>query len=264
LIWRNATAGAPATMRLCDSREEAIREMPQNELVRDIRISPGGLEGILGLPAAAKGIVLFAHGSGSGRFSPRNTFVAKALRDAGLGTLLFDLLTPAEERNRRNVFDIELLADRLLMATTWVRRQADTAGLAIGYFGASTGAAAALVAAAARDNPVAAIVSRGGRPDLAGLALAAVQAPTLLIVGGDDIDVLALNRAAFGKLCCEKQLTIVPGATHLFEEPGALEAVLDHARGWFLATFGEPRGTISLKALAGKPRAGQNSGTSRR
>jgi len=208
------------------------------ELVRDITIRPVGLGGILGLPPAAKGIVLFAHGSGSGRYSPRNNFVAKALRDSGLATLLFDLLTVEEERDRRNVFDIELLAQRLLTATAWVRKNAETAGLAIGYFGASTGAAAALVAAAARDNPVAAIVSRGGRPDLAGPALAAVAAPTLLIVGGDDADVLALNRAAFAKLHCDKQLTIVPGATHLFEEPGALEAVVDHARGWFLAHLG--------------------------
>jgi putative phosphoribosyl transferase len=211
-----------------------MRETIQPEQIRDITISPVGLEGLMGLPPAAKGIVLFAHGSGSGRFSPRNNFVAKALRDAGLATLLFDLLTVAEERDRRNVFDIELLADRLLTATNWVRRHTETAGFGIGYFGASTGAAAALVAAAARDNPVAAIVSRGGRPDLAGPALAAVRAPTLLIIGGDDTDVLALNRAAYAKLHCEKELTIVPGATHLFEEPGALEAVVDHARAWFL------------------------------
>ena len=210
-------------------------EATQNDRLRDISISPVGLQGILGLPPAAKGIVLFAHGSGSGRFSPRNNFVAKALRDAGLATLLFDLLTVAEERDRRNVFDIKLLADRLLRATTWVRGEAEMAGLAIGYFGASTGAAAALVAAAARDNPVAAIVSRGGRPDLAGPALTAVQAPTLLIVGGDDTDVLALNRGAYAQLSCRKQLTIVPGATHLFEEPGTMEAVVEHARAWFLA-----------------------------
>ncbi|MBV8118598.1 MAG: hypothetical protein JO081_01510 [Alphaproteobacteria bacterium] len=147
----------------------------QNEPIRDITISPVGLDGLLGLPRAATGIVLFAHGSGSGRFSPRNNSVATALRQVGLGTLLFDLLTAEEERDRRNVFDIELLAQRLLTATAWVRRQPETAGLASGYFGASTGAAAALVAAA-RDNPVAAIVSRGGRPDLAG--------PVLLTVSG--------------------------------------------------------------------------------
>ena len=215
-------------------------ETAQPGSIRNVTIAPVGLDGMLGLPPGAKGIVLFAHGSGSGRYSPRNNFVAEALRDSGLATLLFDLLTVEEERDRRNVFDIELLAQRLLTATAWVRENAATAGLAIGYFGASTGAAAALVAAAARDNPVAAIVSRGGRPDLAGPALAAVAAPTLLIVGGDDTDVLALNRAAFAKLHCEKQLTVVPGATHLFEEPGALEAVVDHARGWFLAHLRGP------------------------
>jgi putative phosphoribosyl transferase len=212
--------------------------MPESARRNDVRnftISPFGLEGMLGLPPAARGIVLFAHGSGSGRHSPRNNFVAKALRDGGLATLLFDLLTAEEERNRRNVFDIDLLAQRLLMATAWVRQNPETARLVIGYFGASTGAAAALVAAAAHDNPIAAIVSRGGRPDLARNALALVSAPTLLIVGGDDIEVLALNRAAYSKLGCKKQLTIVPGATHLFEEPGALEAVVDHARRWFQA-----------------------------
>ena len=205
----------------------------QREAIDNVTISPVGLEGILGSPPAAKGIVLFAHGSGSGRHSPRNNFVAKALREGGLATLLFDLLTADEERDRRNVFDIDLLAGRLLTATSWVRRQAETADLPIGYFGASTGAAAALVAAAARDTPVAAIVSRGGRPDLAGRALAKVAAPTLLIVGGDDTDVLTLNRAAYAKLHCEKQLIIVPGAKHLFEEPGALEGVVGHARRWF-------------------------------
>jgi putative phosphoribosyl transferase len=219
-----------------------MSETAQQGLTRNVTISPVGLQGILGLPPRTRGIVLFAHGSGSGRHSPRNNFVAKALRGGGLATLLFDLLTVAEERDRRNVFDIELLADRLLAATSWVRQQAETAGLAIGYFGASTGAAAALVAAASRDNPVAAIVSRGGRPDLAGPALTAVSAPTLLIVGGDDIEVLALNRAAYAQLCCEKRLSIVPGATHLFEEPGALEAVVGHARGWFLAHLGQAEG----------------------
>jgi putative phosphoribosyl transferase len=238
LIWRNATAGARATIRSGTTEEEAMPEEARPELIRNVTISPVGLEGILGLPSAAKGIVLFAHGSGSGRFSPRNNFVAKALRESGLATLLFDLLTVEEERDRRNVFDIELLARRLLTATAWLRQHPETAGLAIGYFGASTGAAAALVAAAARDNPVAAIVSRGGRPDLAGPALTAVAAPTLLIVGGDDTDVLYLNRAAYAKLGCQKHITVVPGATHLFEEPGALEAVVGHARAWFLAHLG--------------------------
>ena len=200
------------------------------ERVRAITIAPVGLEGLLGLPFDAKGIVLFAHGSGSGRLSPRNNFVNHALRNNGLATLLFDLLTVEEARDRRNVFDIELLARRLLLATAWVRLDAETRNLAVGYFGASTGAAAALVAEAAREGPIAAIVSRGGRPDLAGRALAAVKAPTLLIVGGDDVEVLALNRAALAALRCAKRLVIVPGAAHLFEEPGTLEAVVEHAR----------------------------------
>jgi putative phosphoribosyl transferase len=207
--------------------------------IRTITIPPVGLEGLLGLPRQAKGIVLFAHGSGSGRRSPRNNFVAQALREAGLATLLFDLLTIDEASDRRNVFDIELLAQRLLLAAAWVGQDPNTIGLPIGYFGASTGAAAALVAAAMPERPVAAVVSRGGRPDLAGPALAAVKAPTLLIVGGDDTEVLALNRAALARLGCQKRLVIVPGATHLFEEPGTLEAVVEHARDWFLTHFGE-------------------------
>jgi putative phosphoribosyl transferase len=207
--------------------------------IRTITIAPVGLEGLLGLPLDAKGIVLFAHGSGSGRLSPRNNFVAQALRDDGLATLLFDLLTVEEARERRNVFDIELLARRLLMATAWVRQDAETRNLHVGYFGASTGAAAALAAEAAHEGPIAAIVSRGGRPDLVGPVLPTVSAPTLLIVGGDDVEVLAFNRAALAKLRCEKQLVIVPGATHLFEEPGTLEAVVEHARGWFLKHFTE-------------------------
>jgi putative phosphoribosyl transferase len=210
--------------------------------MRTIKVPPVELEGLLGLPPAAKGIVLFAHGSGSGRFSPRNNFVADALRQAGLATLLFDLLTNEETRDRRNVFDIALLAQRLSMAAAWAQDDAETSTLALGYFGASTGAAAALVAAAADRGRVAAIVSRGGRPDLAGSALGSVKAPTLLIVGGDDIEVLALNRAALAELRCEKKLVVVPGATHLFEEPGTLEAVVEHARGWFLAHFGEVGG----------------------
>src|SRR6516165_11080012 len=158
--------------------------------VRTILIPRVGLEGLLGLPVQTRGIVLFAHGGGSGRFSPRNNFVAQALREAGLATLLFYLLTDDEARHRRNVFDIGLLAQRLSMAAAWARDDAETASLPVGYFGASTGAAAALLAAAAED-PVAAIVSRGGRPDLAGSALGSVRAPTLLIVGGDDVEVLA-------------------------------------------------------------------------
>jgi putative phosphoribosyl transferase len=212
------------------------------ERICTIRIPPVGLEGLLGLPTAAKGIVLFAHGSGSGRFSPHNNFVADALRQAGLATLLFDLLTEDEAHDRRNVFDIALLAQRLSMTAAWARDDTETATLALGYFGASTGAAAALVAAAADRAGVPAIVSRGGRPDLAGTALRSVKAPTLLIVGGDDIQVLVLNRAALAELRCEKKLVVVPGATHLFQEPGTLEAVVQHARGWFLAHFGEVGG----------------------
>ena len=199
----------------------------------DVRISPLGLEGILGLPRPAEGIILFAHGSGSGRFSPRNNYVAAALRRAGLATLLFDLLTEDEAAERRNVFDIELLADRLALATTWVEGQDATKSLPIGYFGASTGAAAALVAAACLGQAIGAIVSRGGRPDMAEPVLDKVRAPTLLIVGGHDVGVLELNEQAFAKLQCEKNLEIVPGATHLFEEPGALDQVIDLARQWF-------------------------------
>ena len=199
----------------------------------DVRISPVGLDGILGLPRPAGGIVLFAHGSGSGRFSPRNNYVAAALRSAGLATLLYDLLTEAEAADRRNVFDIELLAERLALATVWVRQQEDTKSLPIGYFGASTGAAAALVAAARAPKDVGAIVSRGGRPDMAGPVLGEVRAPTLLIVGGHDVGVLDLNEQAFAQLPCEKSLEIVPGATHLFEERGALDQVIDLAGRWF-------------------------------
>ena len=192
-----------------------------------------GLEGIVGLPEASAGIVLFAHGSGSGRFSPRNNFVAQRLRAAGFATLLFDLLTEEEAQDRGNVFDIPLLAERLLMATAWVKDDRETSALPIGYFGASTGAAAALFAAASAAWPIAAVVSRGGRPDLAGPALAKVTAPTLLIVGGDDLTVLGLNRTALAELQCEKHLAVVPGATHLFEEPGTLEMVVDLAGNWF-------------------------------
>ncbi len=203
------------------------------ERSRNIIIEPLGLEGMLGLPESCVGIVLFAHGSGSGRFSPRNNFVARALREAGIATLLFDLLTEEEAQDRRNVFDIPLLADRLLMATAWVKQDRETEPLPVGYFGASTGAAAALVAAASATWPIAAIVSRGGRPDLAGSALAKVTAPTLLIVGGADLVVLDLNRQALAELRCEKHLAVVPGATHLFEEPGTLETVVDLAGSWF-------------------------------
>lgn len=195
------------------------------------------LEGDLAIPSAARGLVLFAHGSGSSRRSPRNQVVAQALRDRGLGTLLFDLLTTDEERRdaleAHLRFDIPLLARRLEEVTSWMRGQAIAHKLAFGYFGASTGAAAALIAAALRPEDVSAVVSRGGRPDLAGEALARVRTPTLLIVGGDDTTVLQLNREALQQIPGPGQLAIVPGATHLFEEPGALEQVAELAGEWF-------------------------------
>lgn len=191
------------------------------------------LHGDLGLPQEARGVVLFAHGSGSGRFSPRNRFVAQTLQARGFATLLLDLLEEREADDRRKVFDIDLLADRLLTAATWLRRQQSTAELPLGYFGASTGAGAALQAAARMPEAVAAVVSRGGRPDLAAPFLGRVTAPTLLIVGGDDVPVIDMNEEALAQLTCPKRLIIVPGATHLFEEPGALEQVAGHAGDWF-------------------------------
>jgi putative phosphoribosyl transferase len=190
------------------------------------------LAGSLTVPADAPGLVIFAHGSGSSRLSPRNRYVAEVLTEAGLGTLLFDLLTPDEEADRANVFDISLLADRLSEVTAWLYDQRGSEP--IGYFGASTGAAAALCAAAGEGADIAAVVSRGGRPDLAGPRLPGVTAPTLLIVGGQDTAVLDLNRRALAELRCEKDLAIVPGATHLFEEPGTLAAAAALARDWFL------------------------------
>ncbi len=202
------------------------------------------LEGNLVVPTGATGVVLFAHGSGSSRHSPRNRYVAQVLNQGGMATLLIDLLTADEEaidlQTARLRFDIALLAERLGGATDWLAGEPTTTRLRVGYFGASTGAAAALVAAAAQPCAVAAIVSRGGRPDLAGAALERVQAPTLLVVGGEDRSVLPLNQAAFGTLRCQKRLEIVPGATHLFEEPGALERVAALAREWFAAWLGPP------------------------
>ena len=195
------------------------------------------LEGNLTLPQDSQSVVLFAHGSGSSRHSPRNRYVARMLNEAKLATLLIDLLTPHEEvideRTAQLRFDIDLLAERLVDTTDWLTQFPDTRDLRIGYFGASTGAAAALEAAAVRPEAVHAIVSRGGRPDLAGAALTRVQAPTLLIVGEHDDQVIQLNREAFAQLRCEKRLLIVPGATHLFEEPGALDEVARLARDWF-------------------------------
>ncbi|HEY3095515.1 MAG TPA: alpha/beta family hydrolase [Acidimicrobiia bacterium] len=200
----------------------------------EIPAGPRELPGHLTIPAGAIGIVVFAHGSGSGRHSPRNRAVARALNDASLGTFLFDLLSPDEETDRTNVFDIPLLGERLGAAATWLMDEPARDDLPLGYFGASTGAAAALSAAAEPGSPVEAIVSRGGRPDLARDRLEAVRAPTLLIVGGRDEAVLELNREAARHLRCEHRIEIVPGGTHLFEEPGALEKVSELAERWFV------------------------------
>jgi dienelactone hydrolase len=206
----------------------------------EVTVQAGGvsLEGDLAIPPGAGAIVVFAHGSGSSRHSPRNRFVADTLGAAGLATLLFDLLTPAEEaidvQTRELRFDIALLADRLTGAVDWLGRQTYTRALRVGLFGASTGAAAAFIAAARRPEVVGAVVSRGGRPDLAGKALSVVQAPSLLIVGGNDTVVLELNRQASEQIRAECHLTVVPGASHLFEEPGKLADVAGLARDWFI------------------------------
>ena len=200
-----------------------------------VHIGPLGLEGILSIPDAPKGLVIFAHGSGSSRLSPRNKAVARALTASRFGTLLFDLLTPLEAENRNNVFDIALLAERVIETVTWARESSRTGPLPVGLFGASTGAAAALGAAGERPRDIAAVVSRGGRPGLAATHLTKVLAPTLLIVGGADSIVKELNASAFRGLVCEKRLHIVAGATHLFEEPGALEEVVQEATDWFEA-----------------------------
>ncbi|HET8660606.1 MAG TPA: alpha/beta family hydrolase [Micromonosporaceae bacterium] len=205
-----------------------------------VEAGPVLLPARLRIPPDAGGLVVFAHGSGSGRHSPRNRYVAGRLHQAGLATLLLDLLTPAEEADRRNVFDISLLADRLIRTVTWLRDRPDTARLAVGLFGASTGAAAALWAAADPDIGIAAVVSRGGRPDLAHSRLEQVRAPTLLLVGGRDPTVLDLNYAAQTLLHCPNRLTVIPGATHLFEEPGALCRVADLARDWFTENLRTP------------------------
>ena len=203
---------------------------------RDLQIPCGErkLSGMLAVPTGAKAVVAFAHGSGSGRFSPRNQFVAEVLQRGSLGTLLLDLLEEEEAEDRKKVFDIELLASRLQCATDWLAAEGTTKSLRIGYFGASTGAAAALVAAAQQPQDIGAVVSRGGRPDLAQNHLSSVQAPTLLIVGGADDGVLQLNEEALARLTCPKELVVVPGATHLFPEPGALEEVARLATVWFV------------------------------
>jgi putative phosphoribosyl transferase len=198
-----------------------------------VEIGEQRLKAVLGLGPTSHGLVIFAHGSGSGRLSPRNNYVAERLRRADLATLLLDLLTPVEERDRRNVFDVGLLAERLAVANDWAGDDARTRDLPVGYFGASTGAAAALMAAALPHSRIGAVVSRGGRPDLAGSVLADVRAPTLLIVGNLDDGVIELNQSAYARLETTKELVIVPGAGHLFEEPGTLDAVVSHAVRWF-------------------------------
>lgn len=201
---------------------------------RPVVIGTEALSGILDHPDGASGLVIFAHGSGSGRLSPRNTYVARGLQGAGFATLLLDLLTPLEETDRANVFDIGLLASRLMLATRWAQDEPGLIGLPLGYFGASTGAGAALAAASMMPGEIGAIVSRGGRPDLAGAqALARVTAPTQLIVGSRDLPVIELNQAAMRHLRVEHELVIVPGAHHLFEEPGTLDQVIGHAKRWF-------------------------------
>ncbi|WFU47964.1 dienelactone hydrolase family protein [Sinorhizobium terangae] len=207
------------------------------EDVQSVRIDPAGIEAFLGVPSGASGLVIFAHGSGSGRFSPRNNRVAAALREAGLATLLVDLLRPEEEQDRRNVFDIDLLADRLVAAKRWVTEVPEILHMAVGYFGASTGAGAALQAAYAEPD-VGAVVSRGGRPDLAIQMLPGVRAPTLLLVGSLDGPVIEMNQRAFEALTCEKRLIIIDGAGHLFEEPGTMDQVIRHATDWFLIHLG--------------------------
>ena len=205
----------------------------------EVKLKVGGIEliGSLSIPENPIGLVIFAHGSGSSRMSPRNVFVAEELNKAGIATLLFDLLTEEEDQDRQNRFDIELLTDRLVGVTKWCHENPKTEGMKIGYFGASTGAAAALSAAAYWGTRITAVVSRGGRPDLTGEELDLVEAATLLIVGGEDKEVIDLNRQAYSHMGCEKKVEIVPGATHVFEEEGALEKVAELAVNWFKVHF---------------------------
>ena len=241
-MWR-----PPTYLRLTRPEfKDAMEIQRHNRIERAIEIPPVGLPGDLVVPSGATGLVLFAHGSGSGRHSSRNRYVAQVLQQGGLSTLLMDLLTPEEEqvdlRTSHLRFDIPLLADRLVNATDWLAQNSDTSALSVGYFGASTGGGAALAAAAERPERVAAVVSRGGRPDLAGPALPRVHAPTLLIVGGHDEPVIKLNQKAQDLLRNHNRLEIVPRATHLFEEPGALERVADLALAWFRRYLVEPVG----------------------
>ena len=244
-VWFEET-NAVTALPTCARRAFRTPILSDSDMAADDRIYLDGLhdtiaveigslrlQALLGAPDEAHGLIIFAHGSGSGRLSPRNNYVAARLRAEGLATLLLDLLTPIEEQDRRNVFDIALLAQRLALAAEWAAVDMRTRDLPVGYFGASTGAGAALVAAALPDAHVRAVVSRGGRPDLAGATLANVRAPTLLIVGGLDTSVIEMNRSALEHIGAPRELVIVPGATHLFEEPGTLDEVAAHAARWF-------------------------------
>lgn len=226
-------AEADGNRRPATRHEGKPERRARTMIIREVEVGKLRLPGILRMPDTAHALIVFAHGSGSSRLSPRNTAVAEALNGYGMATLLFDLLTPSEERDRANVFDIALLAGRLVEAAHWIDGEPDLARLPLGLFGASTGAAAALVAAARLGNRVGAVVSRGGRPDLAADALEDVPAPTLLIVGGRDHGVIELNEQAFARLRATRDLEIVPGATHLFPEPGAMDAVIALAARWF-------------------------------
>ncbi|CAN5853801.1 phosphoribosyltransferase family protein [soil metagenome] len=239
---------ARAHENLRDTDVRGAADPPLRDEEVEVTAGPVKVAGHLTIPEHPRGVVVFAHGSGSSRFSARNIYVADVLNASGIATLLFDLLTPDEERNRANVFDIELLAGRLVDVTGWLAGQPDTASLPIGYFGASTGAGAALVAAADPAVSISAVVSRGGRPDLAGESLANVYAPTLLIVGGRDELVLELNRRAQAAIPGECELIVVPGATHLFEEPGTLEKVAVLARDWFIGHLGTVRSRPDVRA----------------
>jgi len=224
---------------MCASVASRPHTRPANTVpTREVTIGPLGLAGTLHLPISASALVVFAHGSGSSRFSPRNMAAANALNAQDIATLLFDLLTPDEERDRSNVFDIQLLAGRLIDVVHWIDNDPELASLPLGLFGASTGAAAALVAAAQLGSRVGAVVSRGGRPDLADAALERVTAPTLLIVGGLDYGVIELNEQAFARLTAPKAIEIVPGATHLFQEQGTLELAIAYAERWFKTHLG--------------------------
>ncbi len=235
MIRINPTFGAASNVMCLRTPPAKTLHLRNRINIRETEIAAKHLPATLRIPADAFSLIVFAHGSGSSRLSPRNTKVAEALNFAGMATLLFDLLTPEEEsaHHRAKVFDIALLADRLAEAMAWISQEAPIANMPIGLFGASTGAAAALVAAARMPERIGAVVSRGGRPDLAGDALANVKAPTLLIVGGADFGVIELNQDAFARLTCPKKLEIVPGATHLFPEAGAMEKVIELTGQWF-------------------------------